>query len=257
MNTAIVTGENPQARTDVKSQSAGIGFAIPLETIESVASQFIDTGSVLRGYLGVSLMDAPAVVTDPDGKRMPGVRIGNVMQNQPADQAGLLQNDVITHIDGESTPNLAVLRARISARRPGEIVTMTVHRGDDIMRVPVTVGAATLTARREMVPVDPSNPERVDPEVARIDRATERLARFGIAGLTPEDRGARIALVRPESPAFEQGFRAGQVITQIGDTQVTDPLDIYDAIASLRREATPVTIIAEDGEVRQLEIAAP
>ena len=108
-----------------------------------------------------------------------------------------------------------------------------------------------------MVPVDPANPERVDPEVARIDRATERLARFGIAGLTPEDRGARIALVRPESPAFDQGFRAGQVITQIGDTQVTDPLDIYDAIASLRREAAPVVVIAEDGEIRHLEIAAP
>lgn len=257
MNTAIVTGENPQARTDVKSQSAGIGFAIPLETIESVTSQFIERGLVLRGYLGVSLVDRPAIVTLPDGRREPGVRIGAVMEGQPAARAGLRANDIVTKIDGEATPSVVVLRGRISARKPGEIVQMTVWRDGARMEAPVSIGAATLTRDREMVPVDPAHPERADPEMARIEAANQRLSRFGIVGLIPDDRGALITMVRANSPAFEKGFRSGQVITQIHGAAVADPDAVYGAIAGLRRGSAPVEVIAEDGEVRQLEIVAP
>lgn len=255
MNTAIVTGENPQARTDVKSQSAGIGFAIPLETIESVASQFIEGSEVLRGFLGVTLYDNPAVVTWPDNRRTPGVRFGRVMEGQAAARAGLEAGDIVTHIDGENTPNGAVLRAKVSARRPGEVVTMTVHRDGRVIEMPVTIGAATLTAGRELVPIDPqTGAQQQDPMMAQLERASRQLARFGISGLTPHDDGARISLVQPESPAYEAGFRTGQVIRQINSDAVSDPVDVLSALANSRSGELGVLVITEDGETRQLQI---
>ncbi len=167
MNTAIVNADNPDARLDSRNQSAGVGFAVPLETIESVADQLIARGSVLKGYLGLVLDDLPSLdrpgidLLDQDGNalaqpsfRGPGVIIRSVAEGSPGGKGGLRAGDVITRFNGEPVEGTAVLRARISSRKPGETISLTVVRGDESVTLRMAVGAARIEGRGRLVPIE-------------------------------------------------------------------------------------------------------
>lgn len=166
MNTAIVNADNPEARADARNQSAGVGFAVPLETIESVADQIIARGVVLKGYLGVTLGvlmrvdDDAAPPLDADGNalpmpyRGPGVFVRDVARGSPGARGGLQAGDVITRFNGDPVRDTAVLRARISSRKPGESVRLTVMRGREELTLDVAVGAARAEGRGRLVPVE-------------------------------------------------------------------------------------------------------
>ncbi len=159
MNTAIVTSPERSGAdgSEVTGLSGGIGFAIPLETIEAVANQLIDNGEVLKGYLGVALADPEDLNAD---QRMQwgltegfGVLITGVQDGLPAADAGLLPNDLIVRIDGEDTPSSPVLRSEISNRTPGEFVTITVRREGELRDFRVRLAAAKFLPSGQLVPV--------------------------------------------------------------------------------------------------------
>lgn len=167
MNTAIVNADNPEARLDGRNQSAGVGFAVPLETIESVADQIIARGAVLKGYLGVGLADLSVLdgrrvaPLDDDGEPLPapayagpGVLVRSVVEGSPGGKGGLRPGDVITRLNGDPVATVAVLRARISSRTPGETITLAVKRGGEDVTLKVTVGAARIEGRGRLVPVE-------------------------------------------------------------------------------------------------------
>lgn len=139
MNTAIATGAQTQGTRE--GQSAGISFAVPLTTIESVVEQLITTGRVSRGFLGITLPQGnPIRVIDHESFRGRGVPIPSVLTGGPADKAGLQGGDVIVNIGNVPVPDLAVLRSVISAFRPGEEVPLTVWRRDRLEEMRVTMG---------------------------------------------------------------------------------------------------------------------
>lgn len=151
MNTAIANSipETNDGRP-FQGQSAGIGFAMPLETIESVADQLIESPTVLRGYLGISLAPLLAMrqdLLDDLGYDGPGVIVRRVEEGHPAASAGLQAGDVIMSIDGRTTPDPDVLRSFVSIKRPGDTVKVKLMRkpGDAPaaeMEIPVKLGAA-------------------------------------------------------------------------------------------------------------------
>jgi serine protease Do len=137
-------------RARPQGQSAGIGFAIPLDTIEAVVAQLIkDNGVVLRGYLGVELSGNAPSNRGYDG---PGVVIRFVVDDHPAGDAGLRAGDVVLSIDGRETPNVDVLRSLVSVRSPGSGINVRFWRGDDdggeIDTTIVRLGAAFNNGRR-------------------------------------------------------------------------------------------------------------
>lgn len=159
MNTAIITDENRAesgARTTT-GVSGGIGFAIPLQTIESVVDQLIKDGEVRKGYLGVGLMSSRgnrSVLRDLgfDGQ---GVVISNVQEGTPAERAGLRARDVITHIDGAPTPDISVLRSVIGHRPPGDEVTLRIWRSGEVIERTVQLMAAEVNRAGQLEPVIP------------------------------------------------------------------------------------------------------
>src|SRR5690606_26062284 len=212
MNTAIVTADNLTANVERQGQSAGIGFAIPLDTIESVADQLIGAGVVIKGYLGVSLADTTHLAPDdlPSGFRGAGVLVLGVMDDQPAARAGLQAGDISIAVDGERTPDSAVLRAKVGSTRPGDVVTLRVvratERGFTEIDIEVRTGAGIVDANEQIQPV----PEGMDPaeafalqrdEVRRVNRGREALARVGITDFNFRS-GDLMIRVEPESPAW-------------------------------------------------------
>ena len=143
-------------------QSAGIGFAIPLETVEAIVSQIIShPAPVLRGYLGIQLggLELPAL-RDLDVSRMrngaqfepyvrtakgytgPGVIISGTPDGEPASQAGLKDRDIIVRIGDTDTPSVDVLRSVVSVAEPGSIVPVVIWRDGAYKNVDVLIGAA-------------------------------------------------------------------------------------------------------------------
>jgi S1-C subfamily serine protease len=155
MNTSIANAApqnlGGQSIPGLTGQSAGIGFAVPLETIERVTDQIINYDFVLRGYLGVSF----GVWGNPDPRRIleergvigNGALVGGVVDGQPAAKAGMRPGDVIVEIDGRPTPTVDVVRSIVSVQKPGDTITVTVVRQgeDEPLDIDVKLGAAADT----------------------------------------------------------------------------------------------------------------
>jgi putative serine protease PepD len=110
-----VIGVTSQIESD-SGGSDGVGFAVPSNTIRSIAAQLISSGKALHAYLGVRLNDSG------------GAAIVAVQPGTPSSKAGLKAGDVITRLGGKSVSTASELRAAINARRPGDRVSLTYRR---------------------------------------------------------------------------------------------------------------------------------
>ena len=124
-----VIGVNSQIESD-SGGNDGVGFAIPSNTVSSVASQLISSGKAEHAYLGITL----------DGSNT-STKLAEVKAGTPADSAGLAVGDVITEIAGKSVSNGDELRAAIAAKRPGDKVSVTYTRGGKSHTVQLTLAS--------------------------------------------------------------------------------------------------------------------
>jgi S1-C subfamily serine protease len=135
---AHVIGIPTLAATDPEfngAQAPGIGFAIPSNTVRSIAGKLVARGQVPqqgRGYLGVE------VATLIGG----GVVVEQVQSGGPAARAGMRPGDVITAVAGQDTPTADTLTSVLQTLRPGQRVPVQVARQDGSQRtLQVTLGS--------------------------------------------------------------------------------------------------------------------
>ena len=131
---------------------AGIGFAIPVDTVQRVVPQIIRTGRVATVTIGV-------IVNDRIGQQITrrmgveGALIIDVQPNSPAAASGLkrtertrqgiMPGDVIQKVDNKVVKNGAEFETALQHYNPGDTVTLTIRRGNQTLQVPVKVVAAT------------------------------------------------------------------------------------------------------------------
>ena len=125
-----VIGVNSQISSE-SGGNDGVGFAIPSNTVESIASQLIVDGKVEHAFLGIDLRDANGG----------GAEVLNVRPNTPADDAGLQAGDVITTFGDERIANGDDLRAAVNARSPGDSVKVELRRDGDERTVTVKLAS--------------------------------------------------------------------------------------------------------------------
>jgi putative serine protease PepD len=112
-----VIGVNSQIRSD-SGGNEGVGFAIPANTVKSIATQLISTGKAVHAYLGVSI----------DGNAS-SARIAAVNSGTPAAKAGLKAGDVVTAVEGTTIASADELTRTIDSHKPGDTITVTYRRG--------------------------------------------------------------------------------------------------------------------------------
>jgi putative serine protease PepD len=108
----------------------GVGFAVPSNTVKSIASQLIANGKAQHALLGVTPVDTTG-----------GVRVATVKNGSAADDAGLRAGDVITSVGSTRVTSSAQIRAIIAGHRPGDALTLTIKRNGSSKTVHVTLGA--------------------------------------------------------------------------------------------------------------------
>ncbi len=152
-----VVGINSMIASSV-GQSAGIGFAIPINTVKGLLQELVSTGTVRRPVLGIqSLPIGPDLAEQMGLPADYGVLIISTVPGGPADHAGLrggnekaylgnseirLGGDLIVAIDGKTVEDPSDLANVMNSHRVGDTVTVTAYRGKRKMDFKVTLGAA-------------------------------------------------------------------------------------------------------------------
>src|SRR4030042_720604 len=110
----------------------GIGFAIPSSMAKVVMESLIKKGKVIRGWLGVTIQPLnPDLVKQFNLGDKKGALIGDVVEDSPAEKAGIERGDVIVEFDGKKVEDVTNLRNMVANTLPNEEVTMKlIHNGN-------------------------------------------------------------------------------------------------------------------------------
>lgn len=125
VNTAIATV--PNASGGASSGSVGIGFAIPSDLATAVADQLIGKGTFTMPSFGLAAVPVVAEIADRFGLPS-GLYVRAVTPGGGAADAGILEGDVITSIDGRAATDESVLIRSALAHRVGDRVAVTYYR---------------------------------------------------------------------------------------------------------------------------------
>jgi putative serine protease PepD len=115
--------------------NVGIGYAVPSDTVRDVVDALLRDGEIERAYLGVRL-------TETDD----GVRLGDVIEGEPADDAGLQSGDLVLQAGGRTVETASDIQGAVAARKPGQKLEVRIRRGNDERTVNVTLGTRPAAA---------------------------------------------------------------------------------------------------------------
>ena len=119
--------------------STGIGFAIPSNLAMFVMEDLIQYGTVIRGWLGVSVQHMAAL--EPLTGNTRALTVMTVTPGSPAATAGVQANDIITGINGDSVVDGHSTMHRIALLRPGESVSIELTRAGEPLTVTAIIAA--------------------------------------------------------------------------------------------------------------------
>ncbi len=137
INTLVVRNTNEG------NVAEGLGFAIPSNSAQEVVSQLLTKGRVERPFIGITYQEVdPTIASAMNLQLAQGVVVMQVEPNSPAAKAGLLERDVVLALNALKITEETPLASILLNYKPGDQVTLTIHR--DGKQVPVKV---TLSAR--------------------------------------------------------------------------------------------------------------
>ena len=139
MNTAIVSASGSYA---------GLGFAVPVDTVNRIVPQLIKFGSVKKLVLGVQLLESRYL--RPEG--IPGAIVANVLPGSPADKAGIIPlqrdatgaiqlGDIITSIDDTPVEDGDDLFRVLDDKQPGDKIKLMLINNGEERAVTIKLGA--------------------------------------------------------------------------------------------------------------------
>lgn len=121
----------------------GIGFAIPSDIAAKVLQWMIANGRVVRDWLGVKSLHMRHLETG--SVTLPGVQIGALVEGGPLANAGLIDGDVLTQINGQPINGVSRLREQLAEALPaGEIEFLGVRGGNRGFRARVRLPVASV-----------------------------------------------------------------------------------------------------------------
>ncbi len=226
--------------TAIASRSGGnqgVGFAIPANTVERVATQIIEEGEVRRAFLGIRYGPASQTLIQNEDLAPGSAVVSQVQSGTPAAEAGLEAGDIITAIDGTPLENHLQLGNKIASMRPGDEVSLRVNRDGEQRTFTVTLGSrdGMETASTDQSGDDdqaPASPEDIREELGlELRDVTPEIARrLGF----DQAQGVLIADVDPSNPMIrDSGLQPRQVVFKMDGEKISDMdtfMEVYRSI---------------------------
>ncbi len=226
-------GEVVGINSQIYSRSGGfqgISFAIPIDEASRVADQLRSSGRVTRGRIGVQIDAVMKEVAESIGLgKAQGALVRNVESGAPADKAGVEPGDIILRFDGKPIDKSSDLPRLVGNTKPGTKSTLTVFRRGATKELQVTV------AEIEPEKAQARKADAKPADKAKSSKAGEPLG-LAVSDLTDAQKaelklkgGVRVDAA--SGSAARAGLREGDVILQLGNSQVANVKEFEAALA--------------------------
>jgi Do/DeqQ family serine protease len=204
--------------------NVGLGFAIPINNTKRSIDEFISTGTISSGWLGVSLSEPGKETISGlglDDKR--GALASQVFIGSPADKGGIRPGDFITHVNKREIRGVPQLQMLVGDLKPGEDAVFTVIRDRQSKDIKVRIEVRTEQAA--------SDNKRLWPGVTVVPINDQIKESFRLEN---DAKGLVVVQVISGSPAEIIGLKQADIIISINDERVADIASFY----KLLREKT-------------------
>jgi len=222
--------------------NVGIGLAIPSNMARDIYKQLKESGEVIRGFLGVQMNDVEPGMGDFFGlEGDKGVVIMEVVEDSPAEKAGVKKDDVIIEFEGEAVDGMNDFRNRVAMYKPDSKVKLVVMR--EGKRKTLT---AVLDKRPDGGLVAGGESKAVQETLGMsLHTLNEEIgSRLGYEDLS----GVVVMDVKPGSLAAEAGIRAGTLIMEVNRKPVRNVKEFNEAIEKSRDGKAMLRVRDEDWE---------
>ena len=231
LNTSILSGGSDPFGFG-SGGNDGIAFAVPTRILNYVVGQIREHGEVRRGSIGAIMGSLSATRAREFGLNIVrGAVVEDVTPGSPAEAAGLRRRDIITRLQNRPVANAGSVQATIGIAPPGTRLTMVYLRDGREHTTALTV-------------------ERL--ETARVVTGPMTVEAFGAQyrAITAADglgerTGVLVAAVEAGSNAAQRKLQAGDVVTGVGETAVSDLAGLSAALAA-HPGATPLKVVRGD-----------
>jgi serine protease Do len=235
-----VVGINTLIITQGVPQSAGVGFAVPINVAKDILPQLREKGKVTRGWLGVSIQALTDDLARSLGmKESKGAIISDLTPGAPAEKAGLKPGDVVLEADGRVIEDNSDLSQYIASRAPGATVRLKILRDGKEQTLPVTLG----TFPDEGAAEEESEARKGKLGMTLRDLTPDLAERLDL----PRDtRGALVWEVEAGEAAEEAGLQRGDVIVSVNGNAVRS-VDEFEAEVERARSEGLVRLRVRNG----------
>jgi periplasmic serine protease, Do/DeqQ family len=234
-------GEVVGVNTAIMAQGQGIGFAVPVNMLKTLLPQLI-RGSVVRGWMGVSVQDVPPNLVRRLGlAKREGAFVLGVIREGPAHRAGILPGDVVVSLAGKKIVSYNQFSRVVAGLAPGSRASVTVMRDGAEKVLEAQIASRPdeqrqAQAMRQWLPrsddgqdaSEQASQDKVDLGLTLRNVPRALMKRLGISG------GVEIVAMDPASPLGKSGVRQGDVILEMQRRQVRDLRDFGDIASTLQ-----------------------
>ena len=226
-------GEIVGVNSAIFSQSGGyqgIGFAVPINMASKIMKDLIDKGSVSRGWLGVGIQDVSQDLAKAFKlKNTKGSLITAVMENTPAQRAGMLKGDVVVRINDKLIQNSNHLRNEIANAGAFTEIDLELIREGKSINIKLKLDERPQNVGRvKMTPQLTPAVEQVELLGMTVEALTDDNAEK--LGVKPEN-GILISKIESGSPAEKAGLRTGMIIQEVERNAVKN-IEIFKKIVN-------------------------
>ena len=227
----------------------GVGFAIPSNMVKKVMSDLIAYGEVVRSYIGVQIQpinDTAAKALDL--KTRSGALVANVIEDGPADKAGIETGDVIVEFDGMMIKSVDHLRNNVSVSKPNNFYNLGVIRDGRKKSFKVKLEKMPNDDKLALN-VQTENSNELGIEVSNLNRLNRQ--EFGI---NSQDAGIIVTRVLSDSPSDEAGIQAGDLITRVGSRRCRTIKEFDALVKNTKRRGMLMLHIKRDGNAQYVTL---
>ena len=205
---------------------AGAGFAIPSNLVAKIGNQLIANGRVIRGFLGISMADAPE-----------GIYVMRVTRNTPAARGGLRRGDIIIKYNGEKVQNTTEFKMLIADSQVGEASRITLMRNGVERMLSVTIGEMPPEFTGRTVENDSVAWKTLGLAVRKLEKGDFERYTY----LTEQDKGVIVVNVKQNAPGFNARIPRGALIMAVNGNTIRDA-QAFDAFLQARRNASSLAL---------------
>ena len=230
INTAIATG-------GMDRSNRGVGFAIPSNMIKKVMSDLIEKGYVVRSWLGVYIQPVEDKVARAlNLSNRDGALVSDIVEDSPAEKAGLKIGDVIIEFNGEKIADPSHLKNIVSSTAPGNNSKVVIVRDGDWKTVYIKLEEL----EQESTTIFANNSDRMSLGLEVKDITKLLAERFEI---DPDNSGVLVTGIDKKSKAFEAGIRVGDIITRVGTKKIASKKDYKNLIEESKQQDSLLLLV--------------